>query len=757
MNFFLTCLTLVCIVSGCTDTNMEGHLSLEEKGDIAFARREFLNASNIWKKAYSKNQRNVSLLNKLGESYLKLGRAERAKLFFEKAADIDPDNVDVQIKLAQMYVLTWNLPAAAKICELFRQKNIRQPELDLIRADISLMNNRPDEAENFYRKAVIGSKDSLRTLLKLAIFLKSVDRHEESLEILTIVKKNPIAAAQIYLLMSDYYLLSRQYDQAEQSIFDAIRLEPEDNSLKYHLVQFYLARGKNTKAEAIIQEILKNQDDIYLQMMLADIYILNNKMAPAEKIILTLKDRIKEDTTEFELLQGKFWLYSGRAAYATSHLKSALEIQPGLVNTRYLLGLTHLINGNIKLSENSLTRTLQIHPNHYKALLLISELLYKKKEYGLSLTYLERLLSVYPEDFTGHIIKGLNLLGQEKYFLAKKEFHNAIPFSQKKYVSYYYLGLTEELMGNEIKALTYYQQVLGIYPDLIDAAYRYCMLLLKMDQPAKANEFVNKRLSATKNSPEVYYLAAKLALNSGQVSRAAAFLKKAVQIDPVPGYIYMELAGLYQKNSQLAQCIETLEHCTQKKPYFPDAWLALCKLYVGRKDLAKAIDIMEQGYAKFKDSPIFQGNLAWLLLETNQEITKALCLAQSAYQKMPDNIALADTLGWAYYHKGIYSQAIWLLTEAEKKAPENGFIRYHLGMTYYQQGEIDKAIQQLKIAQKSAAATSFADALDIVFSDLSAMKKGESKTHEPGDPASILSPPENETAEENMIAPEWNQ
>jgi len=481
------------LLVGCTQNNHEANDTLVQKGDAAFARREYAAASNYWRKAHLKSPKDVSLVNKLGDCLLKLGRIERAKSYLLKAAEIDPDNINTQIKLAQIHILTGNLSAADNICKVYEEKNISLPELSLIRADISLMSDQLELAEKFYRTAVIESKDSLRPLMKLAIFLKSSNRNEEAAEILEIVKKNQIISPRIYLLMADYCLLDDQYDKAELYILNAIKIEPEDITLKYFLVQFYLISEKIIEAEKLLERILENQDDIYLRMMLADIYILNNKLKKAEKIILELKKEIKNPSGEFELLQGKFWLHSGKTVYATSHLKSAIDINPGFVNTRYLLGLTHLINSKTKLSENSLTRTLQIHPNHYKALLLLSELLYKKEEYDLSLKYLNRLLEKFPNDFTGHIMRGLNHLGQKKYLLAKTDFQQSAYLSSKFYVSYYYLGITEELLGSEMIALKYYKQVLEIFPDLLDASYRYCMLLLRTGQPKIADDFIKRK------------------------------------------------------------------------------------------------------------------------------------------------------------------------------------------------------------------------------------------------------------------------
>jgi len=744
---------------GCSQSNKGTNDTLIEKGDIAFARREYSAASAHWIKANLRRPKDVSLINKLGDCSLKLGRLERSKSYFLKAAEIDPDNINTQIKLAQIYILTGNLSAADTICKGVEEKNISHPELSLIRADISLMSDQPELAERSYRNAVIGSKDSLRTLMKLAIFLKSSSRGEEATEILEIVKKNPVVSPPIYLLMADYFLLDNQYDQAEHYILDAIKLEPEDISLKYRLIQFYLVSERSIEAQRLLEGILGNESGIYLRMMLADIYILNNELKKAEKIILELKEEIRKPSGEFELLQGKFWLYSGKTVYATSHLKSAIDLDPGLVNTRYLLGLTHLINYKTKLSENSLTKTLQIYPDHYKALLLLSELLYKEKEYDLSLQYVDRLLKKFPNDFTGHILKGLNHLGQKKYLLAKTDFRQSSHLTSKSYMSYYYLGITEESLGSDRAALEYYKQVLDSFPDLLDVSYRYCMLLLKTGKVKIADDFIKKKLTSKEISPEIYYLAAKVAFKLNRSSEGEFFLKKAIQFETVPGFIFMELADFYHKTHQTKKNVEVLKSCTIRRPGFQDAWLALCDFHIDRQELPEALEIMEKGYKMFRESPIFQSNLAWLLLENNKDKNKALSLAQSAYEKMPDNIALSDTLGWAYYHKGVLSQAVWLLSEAEKRAPMNGFIQYHLGMTYYHQGEIKTAVKHLKAAQKTEVAKHFSSEIDTVFSELSKSKSNESEALITPDPEMLLSSPDDQQTDEDgdMIAPQWKK
>ena len=80
-------------------------------------------------------------------------------------------------------------------------------------------------------------------------------------------------------------------------------------------------------------------------------------------------------------------------------------------------------------------------------------------------------------------------------------------------------------------------------------------------------------------------------------------------------------------------------------------------------------------------------------------------LAQTARRGMPESPNAADTLGWAYYQKGIYQSAISQFQEAlrlsEKRgAPDDADLHYHLGLAYEKTNQTALARQQLEKAIK---------------------------------------------------------
>ena len=119
-------------------------------------------------------------------------------------------------------------------------------------------------------------------------------------------------------------------------------------------------------------------------------------------------------------------------------------------------------------------------------------------------------------------------------------------------------------------------------------------------------------------------------------------------------------------------------------------------------DTRKQHDLSEKHYrAALEIDPDFApaaNNLAFILIDQDKNIDEALVLAQKAKEKLPDSPYIMDTLGWAYYKKGLYGLAIGEFSDSLAKIPDNAAVIYHLGMAYYKKGENEKAKEQLEKA-----------------------------------------------------------
>ncbi|HVG50986.1 MAG TPA: tetratricopeptide repeat protein, partial [Xanthobacteraceae bacterium] len=118
-------------------------------------------------------------------------------------------------------------------------------------------------------------------------------------------------------------------------------------------------------------------------------------------------------------------------------------------------------------------------------------------------------------------------------------------------------------------------------------------------------------------------------------------------------------------------------------------------------------------------SMVVANNLASLLTDRRTDqaskdraFTIALPLAKSQVPQFK------DTLGWIYYQRGDYRNAITLLEEAATALPNNGWVRYHLGMAYAASAAEEKATEHLKKALEFEGGDA-----DLKSKILAAMKK----------------------------------
>jgi cellulose synthase operon protein C len=88
-------------------------------------------------------------------------------------------------------------------------------------------------------------------------------------------------------------------------------------------------------------------------------------------------------------------------------------------------------------------------------------------------------------------------------------------------------------------------------------------------------------------------------------------------------------------------------------------------------------------------------------LQQGGNVDVALAMAQTARRGMPDSPNAADTLGWAYFQKGVYQSAIDMFQESlrlneRKGGTDDATVHYHLAMAYEKVNQMAQARQQLE-------------------------------------------------------------
>ncbi len=171
-----------------------------------------------------------------------------------------------------------------------------------------------------------------------------------------------------------------------------------------------------------------------------------------------------------------------------------------------------------------------------------------------------------------------------------------------------------------------------------------------------------------------------------------------MQINPDDGEAVSIYAQLQVKSGQAANAIGAWEQWSKAHPGNAGGLAVLGTLEESRGDMRKAEDYYKKSLQIQPEQPVAANNLAYMMLQNGENVDVALTLAQTARRVMPNSPNTADTLAWAYYHKGTYAFARDLLEDAVKTDPSSAGMHYHLGMVYSKLQDKNNATTHLKKA-----------------------------------------------------------
>jgi tetratricopeptide (TPR) repeat protein len=222
----------------------------------------------------------------------------------------------------------------------------------------------------------------------------------------------------------------------------------------------------------------------------------------------------------------------------------------------------------------------------------------------------------------------------------------------------------------------------------------------------------------------IEYLRGNLYLEQEKINDARGYFEKAIEIEPNLLPPYEILARIALKDKNFKDAIARYEEILAKKPDYLAGFMAIGTIYDQQGDSMKAEEYYRKALSIKKDFGAAANNLAWKLAEKGENIDEALEFARIAKEQMPDNPSVMDTLGWIYFLKGSYLNAISELQDSVERVPENPVINYHLGMALLKNNKPVEAGEYLKKALTLDPGFKGAEEAKKVLEEIKATKGG---------------------------------
>jgi tetratricopeptide (TPR) repeat protein len=198
----------------------------------------------------------------------------------------------------------------------------------------------------------------------------------------------------------------------------------------------------------------------------------------------------------------------------------------------------------------------------------------------------------------------------------------------------------------------------------------------------------------------VLMLAARVHAVDRDLAGAERSLKRVIELEPSSLQAYGMLGQLYLGQRRLDEARAEFERLARKqeKPVGARTMIAMINEMQGKRD--EAIKEYERVVQIDPQAAVASNNLAWMYAEGGGNLDLALQLARTAKAQLPDSPEVSDTLGWVYYKKGMYREAVVSLEDTVSKVPTNPEYKARLGLAYVKAGQTDKGRQTLNDALK---------------------------------------------------------
>jgi len=182
----------------------------------------------------------------------------------------------------------------------------------------------------------------------------------------------------------------------------------------------------------------------------------------------------------------------------------------------------------------------------------------------------------------------------------------------------------------------------------------------------------------------------------GRQEEAEASARVAFSVKPRAEGTTQLLVEVLSARGKADEAVQLLEQSRSAGELVPaDLW-QLGRLYLARGDLDRSREFLEEA-AKDASLLAARNDLAYVLALSGHDLDRAVELARAVKSAMPEDAAIADTLGFAYLKKGLFEPAISELRSAIELARVRGQqvadYHYHLGLALQGLGRSEEARQ----------------------------------------------------------------
>ncbi len=672
----------------------------------------------------------------LAQSYEKLQQWPAAFNELNRTLDIEPNNFAAHLEIANLLIAANQLKHAHEHLDLLLQQQPNDSKVHSAAATLLGAEGNLQGANREAEQAVALAPGEYQPYLTLALVELRLGQTDAAGQNLKKAADLAPKSTQAQLALASFYQSGGQFAESERQLKLAIAASPKSPELRAALVKLYAGQGKKAEAEQITQEAKRDLADIsagyrmpgdyyfatgdidratteyaslyhdhpqdmqvtknYIQLL-----ILKNRLDDAGKLNDEIL-KVNANDPEALVYRGQILLRQEKPNDAITVLQTAIKNDPANGIAHYHLGVAFSQQGNLLQAENEWREAARLRPDLIEAHRALAESSLRRGDMAALEQEAEQIIGLRSTFPDGYLLRAAAYMNRRQFPKAEKDIRQAMAVAPQNPAPLIQMGNLNLLQKNYAEAAKWYRQGLEQDPHSVESLNGWMNTYLAQKQTDTAIAVANQQIEKVPDSSGFYDLLGTALFNNKKDADAAeAAFRKSLDLDPNNADALIKLGQILVSKGSVDEALARYRQAAQQNPKQPGFFVLMGQLYETKQDWGNAKRMYQKALEVRPDSALAANNLAYLMVQTGDNVDAALALAQTARRGMSASPNAADTLGWVYYQKGIYRSAIDLFEESLRLAqkagqPDNPTVHYHLGLAYNKTGEFELAKQHLQ-------------------------------------------------------------
>ena len=619
-----------------------------------------------------------------------------AKEHLDLLAEKQPNNLEVYIARANYYAASNNTSAALADMQTALKLDPNRSDSYLNLAMLQTHGQQWDGAEKSFKQAIEHSPKSMNALVSLGNFYQTRGRFPEAEQLFRRSIETAGDDPNPRLSLANLYMVENKAVQAEEFLRQSKKDFP-NNSVGYRMLgDFYFSNNQLDKATAEYAGLYQDHaKDMVVKKNYIQLLILKERLDDARKLNNEVM-KAKPDDPDAQIYKGEIEIRSGKASDAVNTLQAVLKNDPDNAVAHYQQGLAFDQLGNSSRAESEWRDAVRLRPDIVEAHRALAGIAIHRSDAGALAQEADQIIAIQPAAPDGYLLRAVAEIDRKQFSTADEYIKRSLEKEPNNPAAYVQLGNLRMAQNQPADAQRAYQQALDQDPNSTDALGGVLNVDLIQKQPDRAVATVKTQLARYPKNVGFHIMLGQLLMEQKKdLAGAEQEFKQASDLDKKNSEALVKLGLVQSERGATDQALQTYLDGSKINPKEIAFYLLAGGIYESRQDWEHAKQQYQKVLEIQADNPLASNNLAYVMLQQGGNVDVAFAMAQTARRQLPNNPSSADTLGWAFYHKHVYTSAINLLKEAVKKEPDNPLFNYHLGLAYAKSGQAGLARQQL--------------------------------------------------------------